>query len=44
MDLLVVTFNAAKNLIDVPVFAAHLGDALAAGDGGLPDIVALWVF
>lgn len=47
LDLFILTFNAAKNLIDVPVFSAHLYGALgqnapstASGDG-LPDLVAL---
>ena len=49
MDLLVLTFNCAKNTISVPVFASHLRTALAShgGDGAgepqaeLPEIVVL---
>jgi hypothetical protein len=43
LDLLVLTFNCAKNLISVPVFASHLRSALGGGqdeEGGLPEIVA----
>ncbi|KAK4211719.1 DNase I-like protein [Rhypophila decipiens] len=42
LDLLILTFNCAKNLIDVPVFAAHLQGALRQNSGGdgLPDLVA----
>ena len=46
VDLFILTFNAAKNLIDVPVFSAHLAGALGQdrslshGDG-LPDLVVL---
>jgi hypothetical protein len=41
LDLLVVTFNCAKNAISVPAFAAHLGTALGRDGAGLPDVVAL---
>ena len=41
LDLFILTFNAAKNLIDVPVFGAHLGGALGQNGDGLPDLVAL---
>lgn len=43
MDLLVLTFNCAKNLIDVGVFAGHLREALGDVNSSseLPDIVVL---
>ncbi|KPM39185.1 hypothetical protein AK830_g7392 [Neonectria ditissima] len=41
LDLMVLTFNCGKNLIDVPVFAHHLQTALAQNASGLPDLVVL---
>lgn len=45
LDLFILTFNCAKNLIDVPVFSAHLQGALGQNSrsAGLPDLVALYV-
>lgn len=43
LDLFILTFNCAKNLINVGVFASHLYGALSqnATGQGLPDLVAL---
>ena len=45
LDLLFLTFNCAKNLIDVGVWEAHLYGALRGrtrdGVAGLPELVAL---
>jgi len=43
LELFMLTFNCAKNLINVGVFASHLYGALSqnATAGGLPDLVAL---
>lgn len=41
VDLFILTFNAAKNLIDVPVFGAHLAGALGQSGDELPDLVVL---
>lgn len=41
LDLLFLTLNCAKNLISVPVFAAHLQQALTRKAAGLPDLVVL---
>jgi hypothetical protein len=43
VDLLMLTFNCAQNLINVAVFANHLQAALNqnATDLGLPDLVVL---
>lgn len=43
VDVFFVTFNCAKNILDVPVFATHLASALRdrPADAGLPDLVAL---
>lgn len=41
LDLFILTFNCAKTLINVPVFASHLQDALTRNATGLPDLVAL---
>lgn len=45
LDLFLLTFNCAKNLINVGVFASHLYGALsqqnATVGAGLPDLVAL---
>lgn len=43
MELLVLTFNCAKNVVDVPVFGGHLRDALL-GQDGLPELVVMYVF
>jgi len=43
-DLLVLTFNAQKQLINVPVFASHLLDVfLQHAAAALPDLVVLSV-
>ncbi|KAK0729888.1 Endonuclease/exonuclease/phosphatase [Lasiosphaeris hirsuta] len=39
LDLFVLTFNCAKNLINVGVFASHLYGALSQNATGLPDLV-----
>jgi hypothetical protein len=41
LDLLFITFNCAKNLINPTVFANHLHGALAQNSSGLPDLVVL---
>jgi hypothetical protein len=41
LDLFILTFNCAKNFINVPVFAAHLQQALSQNATGLPDVVVL---
>lgn len=41
VDLLVLSFNCAATLIDVPVFAGHLRTALARNATGLPEVVVL---
>ena len=41
LDLMVLTFNCAKNLIDVPVFAKHVQDAFGKNATGLPDVIVL---
>jgi hypothetical protein len=41
LDLLVLTFNCAKNLINVAVFANHLQAALGQNATTLPDVVVL---
>jgi len=41
LDLFILTFNCAKNLINVPLFTAHLQQALAQNATGLPDLVVL---
>lgn len=40
LDLFFLTFNCAKNLINVGVFASHLYGALSQNATGLPDLVA----
>ncbi|SPN99945.1 related to phosphatidylinositol phosphate phosphatase [Cephalotrichum gorgonifer] len=42
VDVFFLTFNCAKNFVDVPVFATHLLSALRqrSAPGGLPDLVA----
>ncbi|KAJ9155744.1 Inositol 5-phosphatase [Pleurostoma richardsiae] len=39
LDLFTLTFNCAKNLINVAVFASHLQAALSQNATGLPDLV-----
>lgn len=43
VDVFFLTFNCAKNLVDVPVLATHLLPALTerSAGAGLPDVVAL---
>jgi len=46
LDLFLLTFNCAKNLINVGVFSSHLYGALSQQNAttvgaGLPDLVAL---
>lgn len=41
LDLFILTFNCAKNLIDASVFASHLQGALSQNATGLPDVVVL---
>lgn len=41
LDLLVLSFNCAATLIDVPVFAGHLRTALARNAAELPEVVVL---
>lgn len=41
LDLLFLTFNCAKNFINIPVFAHHLKDAISQNASSLPDLVAL---
>lgn len=41
LDLFYLTFNCAKNLINVSVFAKHVQDSFGKGASGLPDVVVL---
>jgi hypothetical protein len=41
LDLFVLTFNCAKNLINVAVFANHLQTAFKQNATGLPELVVL---
>lgn len=41
LDLFMLTFNCAKNLINVAVFASHLHAAFKQNATGLPDLVVL---
>lgn len=41
LDLFILTFNCAKNFINVPVFASHLRHALSQNATQLPDLVVL---
>ena len=42
LDLVILTFNCAKNLINPSVFASHLQGTLSQGqNAGLPDLVVL---
>ncbi|KAL2209149.1 DNase I-like protein [Sarocladium strictum] len=38
---MVLTFNCAKNIIEVPVFADHMHDAFRDNATGLPDLIAI---
>ena len=40
-DIFILTFNAAKNLINVPVFASHLYNAFSNNATGLPELVVV---
>ncbi|KAJ4298658.1 hypothetical protein N0V88_003689 [Collariella sp. IMI 366227] len=39
LDLFILTFNCAKNLINPSVFSAHLHGALSSNATGLPDVI-----
>lgn len=41
LDLLVLTFNCAKSLVNPGVFATHLQSAFGQNATGLPDLVVL---
>lgn len=41
LDLLVLTFNCAKSLVNPTVFANHIQTAFANNAVGLPDVVVL---
>ncbi|KAF5969295.1 phosphatidylinositol phosphate phosphatase [Fusarium coicis] len=41
IDLLYLTFNCAKNLLDIPVFGSHLQTAFRQNATGLPEVVVL---
>ncbi|KAF4331740.1 phosphatidylinositol phosphate phosphatase [Fusarium beomiforme] len=41
VDLLYLTFNCAKNLLDIPVFSTHLQTAFRQNATGLPEVVVL---
>lgn len=41
LDLFMLTFNAAKNFINVAVFASHLHTAFQQNGTALPDLVVL---
>lgn len=41
LDLLVLTFNCAKSLVNSGVFATHLQSAFGQNATGLPDLVVL---
>lgn len=41
LDLLVLTFNCAKSLVNPAVFASHLQSAFGQNATGLPDLVVL---
>lgn len=41
LDLLYLTFNCAKNLVNVAVFSNHLQVAFGQNATGLPDLVVL---
>lgn len=41
LDLFLLTFNCAKNFINVAVFASHLQSAFKQNATALPDVVVL---
>ncbi len=41
VDLFILTFNAAKHLINVPVFANHLSNAFSNNATNLPELVVM---
>lgn len=41
LDLLMLTFNCAKEIINVGLFAKHLQAAIEEKGNGLPDVVVL---
>ena len=41
LDLLFITFNCAKNLVNPAIFAGHLHGALSQNSTALPDLVVL---
>lgn len=41
LDLLMLTFNCAKEIVNVGLFAKHLQAAMEEGGTGLPDVVVL---
>jgi hypothetical protein len=41
LDLLVITFNCAKALINPPIFAGHLQASFSQNASSLPDLVVL---
>ena len=41
MDVMYLTFNCEKTLVDVPVFADHLLGAFSDGASSLPEILVL---
>jgi hypothetical protein len=41
LDLLMLTFNCAKEIINVGLFAKHLQAAMEERGAGLPDVVVL---
>lgn len=41
LDLLMLTFNCAKEMINVGLFAKHLQAAVEERGNGLPDLVVL---
>lgn len=41
VDLLCLTFNCAKNLLDIPVFSTHLQTAFRQNATDLPQVVVL---
>lgn len=44
IDLLFITFNCAKSIIDTSVFSNHLQDVLRQNPTALPELVVLFVF
>ncbi|KAI0007037.1 DNase I-like protein [Xylariaceae sp. FL0662B] len=41
LDVFILTFNAGKNQINVPVFARHLYDAFSQNSSSLPELVVI---